>query len=110
MFFHPWWHLSPKFLISKYREIEPCRKSLSSFFLLPYGLFVVCEGLIEFSLLLQDGCEVGVGGRELREDLQGLEVEPRRILDVALLALDVGQVVQGIRVGRGESEKNNDKN
>ena len=61
------------------------------------------ESFIELSLLLQYGCQVGVGGCELREDLQGLEVEPCRVLDVALFPFDVGQVVQGVGVRRGES-------
>ena len=61
------------------------------------------EGLVQLALLLQDGGEVRVGGGELGEDLQGLEVEPRRLLDVSLLALDVRKVVQGVRVGGGKS-------
>ncbi len=61
------------------------------------------EGLVQLALLLQDGGEVRVGGGELGEDLQGLEVEPRRLLDVALLALDVRKVVQRVRVGGGKS-------
>jgi hypothetical protein len=48
------------------------------------------EGLVELSLLLEDRGQVAVGCRELRKDLEGLQVEPRRILDVALLALYVG--------------------
>ena len=69
----------------------------------PDCLLVVHEGLVQLALLLQDGGEVRVGGGELGEDLQGLEVEPRRLLDVALLALDVRKVVQGVRVGGGKS-------
>ncbi len=69
----------------------------------PDCLLVVHEGLVQLALLLQDGGEVRVGGGELGEDLQGLEVEPRRLLDVALLALDVRKVVQRVRVGGGKS-------
>ena len=43
-----------------------------------------------------------MGGRELGEDLERLEVEPRRVLDEALLPLDVGQVVQRVGVRRGQ--------
>ena len=56
------------------------------------------QSFVELSLLLQDGCQVGVGGRELREDLESFQVEAGRVLDVALLPLDVGQVVQRIGV------------
>ena len=63
------------------------------------------KSFVQFSLLLQDGRQVGVGGRELGKHLQRLEVEPRRVLDVALLPFDVGQVVQGVRVRRREPSK-----
>ena len=55
-------------------------------------------------LLLQNGRQVGVGGCELREHLQRLEVEPGGLLDVTLLPLDVGQVVEAVRVGGAELE------
>ena len=62
------------------------------------------ERLVELPLLLEDGREVGVRGGELGEDLEGLQVETRRVLDEALLALDVGQVVQRVRVRGGQPE------
>lgn len=54
------------------------------------GLFVVHESLVEFALLLQNGGEVAVSRCEFGEHLQGLQVEPGRLLDVALLPFDVG--------------------
>ncbi len=60
---------------------------------------------VELSLLLQDGRQVGMSGGELGEDFQSFQVEAGRVLDVALLPLDVGQVVQRIGVRRIQSEK-----
>ena len=45
-----------------------------------------------------------MGGCELGEHLQRLEVEPGGLLDVPLLPLDVGQVVEAVRVGGAELE------
>ncbi len=59
---------------------------------------------VELSLLLQDGRQVGMGGGKLWEDFESFQVEAGRVLDVALLALDVGQVVQRIGVRRIQSE------
>ena len=41
---------------------------------------------------------------KLREDLQGLQVKPGGLLDVSLLSLDVGQIVQRIGMGRVQPE------
>lgn len=48
------------------------------------GLLVVHEGLVELPLLLEDGGQVGVCRGELREHLQGLEVQAGGILGVSL--------------------------
>ena len=43
---------------------------------LPNGLLVVHERLVELPLLLEDGRQVGVRRRELGKHLQGLQVQP----------------------------------
>ncbi len=59
----------------------------------PDGLFVMHEGLVQLSLLLQNGCQVGVRGGKLGKHLQGLEIQSGGLFDVALFSLDVCQVV-----------------
>ena len=66
---------------------------------LPYGLFIVKQRLIQFSLLLENGCKIAVGGSKLGENLECLQVEAGGLLDVPLLPLDVGEVVQAVGVG-----------
>ena len=56
------------------------------------------EGLVEFALLLQDGRQIRVGGGEFGEDVERLQIEARRFLDEALLALYVGQIVERVGV------------
>lgn len=41
---------------------------------------------------------------KLREHLERLQVESRRLIDEALLAFDVGQIVQRVRVRRTQPE------
>ena len=43
---------------------------------LPNGLLVVHERLVELPLLLEDGRQVGVRRRELGKPLPGLQVQP----------------------------------
>lgn len=70
----------------------------------PNGLFVVHERLVQLPLLLQDRGQVGMSSSKLGEHLESLQVQPRGLLDVALLALDVGQIVERVRMRRTESE------
>ena len=72
---------------------------------LPNGVLVVHERLVELALLLQHRRQVRVSGRELGEDVERLQVETRRLLDEALLALDVGQIVQRVGVRRTQSQR-----
>ena len=56
---------------------------------LPNGLLVVHERLVELPLLLEDGRQVGVRRRELGKHLQGLQVQPVKeecVLDLVVNA------------------------
>ena len=69
---------------------------------LPNCLFVVHESFIEFALLLKHRRQVRVRSGELGEYVECLEVQPRRLFDVALLTFDIGQIVQRIGVRRAQ--------
>jgi hypothetical protein len=62
------------------------------------------QRLIELALLLQYRCEIGVGGRKLRKHLQRLQIQPRRLLYIPLLPLDIRQIVQRVGVGGTQLE------
>lgn len=49
--------------------------------------------LLQLALLLQNRGEIAVRGGELRVDLERLQIQPRRLLDLPLLSFDVRQIV-----------------
>ena len=71
---------------------------------IPDGFLVVHQSFVQFPLLLQDRSEVRVGGGELREHVQSLQVEPSRLLDESLLPFNVGQIVERVGVSRTQAQ------
>ncbi len=45
-----------------------------------------------------------MGGRKLREHLQRLQIQPRRLLYIPLLPLDIRQIIQRVGVGGTQLE------
>lgn len=65
------------------------------------------KGLVKFALLLQNGGQIRMGGGKLGENFQSFQVECRRLFNESLFPLDVGQVIERIRVIGTQSEIDN---
>ena len=65
---------------------------------LPDSFLVVHQCFIEFSLLLQNGGQIGMSRCKLRKHFQSFQIQGGGLFNEALFPLDVGQVIKGIRM------------
>lgn len=78
---------------------------------LPDGFLVVHQCLIEFSLLLQNGGQIGMSRCKLGKHFQSLQIQGCGLFNEALFPLDVGQIVQRVcMVGTQPSTEQRVKN